>query len=417
MVIIAGFTALSTVSAGVRMSLEVSEKDCNDKEVHSLVEKMRSEKGRVEKEVRLSAEKMRAEMARVKKELRASAGKARAENARAREELRASAGKIADASVETGKKSMIVSNDMLALSEHKREIKKEFTTDSSVSLSIINNFGSIQILEGTDDKVTFKITIIGKGKSREDAKKFAESVDINFTHKGDDISAKTVFGSIKCNNCGRSVDYEVYVPKRTKLTLDNQFGDIKINNTVKPFKVKLQFGKLYANEVADAELNIQHGGATVNKCKNMKLVSSFSKHKFGEVGDLSGSISHGGIDMEELSNGDLKSDFSNLEIGKLKNSLNARNFSYGTLKIANVEDRFSNIKADTRFSNVQIALTKSHNFKTALYADFGSIKTGDIVFYEKTLDKKNAVVGTAGNIKDPSATVEISNSHGSIVLQ
>jgi hypothetical protein len=417
MAIIAGFTALPIVLAGERIPVKVSEKDYNDKEVRLLVEKMRAEMSRVEKEVRLSVEKMHDEMVRSKEEFRVSAEKARAENVRTGEKLRASIGKIAEASVKTGKESMVVRNGILASSEYKREIEKEFTTGSSASLSIDNEFGNIRILEGTEDKITFKITITGKGKSHENAKELAESVDINFTYKGNDISAKTVFGKIKCNNCKRSVDYEVYVPEGATLTLDNQFGDIKINNTVKSFNVKLEFGKLYANEIADAELNIQHGGATINKCGSMKLKSSFSKYKLGKVETLSGSISHGGIDVDELSNGDLKSDFSNLEIGKLKNSLNAKDFSFGTLKILNVEDRFSNIKVDARFSKVQIALTKSHNFKAALYTNFGSVKTGDIVFYEKTLDKKDVVVGTAGKIKDPSATVEISNEHGNINLQ
>jgi hypothetical protein len=308
-------------------------------------------------------------------------------------------------------------DETLASSEHKREIRKEFTAGPSALLSIHNEFGSIQILEGTDDRITFKITVTGKGNNREEAKKYAESVAVDFTSKGGEVAAKTVFEKINCNNCGRSVDYEVYVPKNTGLTLENRFGDIKMNDTSEPVKVKLQFGKLYANEIADAELNIQHGGATINKCKSMKLESTFSKYRFGETGTLSGRISHGGIDVEELGRGDLESDFSSLSIEKLINSLNVKKISHGSLKIAGVDDHFSAISVEANFSKVQVALTKNHNFKATLYTSFGSVKTGNIVFYEKTLDKKEVVVGTAGHLKDPSATVNISNTHGSIVLQ
>ncbi|HCC53244.1 MAG TPA: hypothetical protein DEQ30_15360 [Porphyromonadaceae bacterium] len=415
--IIAGYSVSLATSAGVRMSVKTSEKHRVEKEKDLLAGKIQVEKACVEKEVRLSVGKMRAEMARAREELRASAEKARAANMRLREELRSSVGKEKSNRDNKWYAFAMHVAEAAASPEHKREIKKEFPAGSSASLSINNEFGNIQILEGTDNQIAFKITITGKGKSSEDAKKFAESVDVKFTHKGNDITANTVFEKIRCNNCGRSVDYEVYVPKGTELTLDNQFGDIKINNTAKPFRAKLQFGKLYANEVADADLTIQHGGATINKCKSMKLESSFSKCKFGEVEALSGSISHGGIDMDELGNGDLKSDFSNLDIGKLKKSLNTNHFSYGTLKVANVDDRFSTIKVNASFSKVQVAFTKSHNFKATLYTNFGSIKTGDVVFYEKTLDKKDVVVGTAGSKKDPSATVDISNSYGNIVLQ
>lgn len=313
--------------------------------------------------------------------------------------------------------SSIVSAEVNS-SEHKREIKREFAVSSSPILSISNEFGTIRIIEGSSDKIIFKITITGKGKDSDAAKKYAESVDVNFKQSSSNISAKTIFEKIRCeNNCGRNVDYEVTVPKNTKQVLENKFGDIKLNNTVEPLEIKLEFGKLYANELSEADLSIQHGGGTINKCDKMKIKSRFSKYKFGEIGSMSGSISYDGIDVEALANGDIKSDFSNMDIENLKGSFHAKDFTYGSLKIANVSDNFSNIKVNSSFSTVKVGLTKNHNFKTTLYSSFGSIKTGSVVFYEKTLDKKDVVVGIAGKIKEPSATVEISSSYGNIVFQ
>ncbi|MDR0394260.1 MAG: DUF4097 domain-containing protein [Tannerella sp.] len=395
MTIIAGFFISSVVSSEVCVSVEASEEGFNDKKTH------------------LPAEKMRKENARIREEL----GKIREENAQTIEKFRASAEKIANKFMKIGKEKITAMNDVLAMSEYKREIKEEFSVGASASLSISNMFGNVQVLEGTDDKITFKVTITGKGANRDEAKKYAESVTVGFTHKKDAVSAKTVFEKINCNNCGRNVDYEVYAPKGVQLTFDNQFGDIKINNTAKPFKVKLQFGKLYANIVTDTELDIQHGGATINKCKNMNMKSSFSKYKFGEIETLSGSVSYDGIDIEELVQGEVKSDFSSIDIEKLKKSFYAKKFSYGSLKIAGVDKNFSNIKVDASFSKVRLMLTESHNFKTTLYSSFGHIKTGNVVFQEKTLDKKDVVVGIVGSVKEPAAIVDISNPYGSIVLQ
>ncbi|MDR0574512.1 MAG: DUF4097 domain-containing protein [Tannerella sp.] len=313
--------------------------------------------------------------------------------------------------------SSIVSAEV-ASSEHKREIKREFAVSSSPSLSINNEFGTILIIEGASDKIIFKITITGKGKDGDAAKTYAESVDVDFKQSGNNLSAKTVFEKIRCgNNCGRNVDYEVTVPKNTKQVLENKFGDIKMNNAVEPLEVKLEFGKLYANELSDANLTIKHGGATINKSENMKIKSSFSKYKLGEIESMSGSISYDGVDIETLGNGDIKSDFSNMDIDNFKGSFHAKDFTYGSLKITSVSDNFSNIKVNSGFSTVKIGLTKNHNFKATLYSSFGSIKTGSVVFYEKTLDKKDVVVGIAGKIKEPSATVEISSSYGNIVFQ
>jgi hypothetical protein len=301
--------------------------------------------------------------------------------------------------------------------EYKREILQEFAVKPSPALSISNEFGNIRIIEGDVPVIIFKITITGKGKNEETAKKYAESADVKFKQDGGNISAETVFGKIQCRNCGRSVDYEVIVPKDTKQILKNKYGNIYVNNTGEPFEVRLEFGNLYANELVKSDLDIQYGGATINKCEDMKIKSSFSKYILGEIGALSGSLSYDSFDIEELGGADVKSDFSNIDIERLKNSFSASKFAYGSLKIGKVDNDFSKIKVTASFSKVKIALTGKHNFKATLYNSFGSVKTGNVVFYEKTLDKKDVVVGVAGRIKDPAAIVDISNEHGDIVLQ
>jgi hypothetical protein len=304
-----------------------------------------------------------------------------------------------------------------ASKEYKREISEEFTVGLSPALSISNEFGNIRIAEGDVSKIIFKIIFTGKGKNEEAAKKYAESVDVEFKQSGSNISAQSIFEKIRCRNCERNVDYEVTVPKDTKQVLKNKFGHINVNDTGGPLEVRLEFGHLYANELSEADLDIQHGGATINKCKNMKIKSGFSKYKLGEIGVLSARISYDGFDIEELGRADVKSDFSNINIGNLKDSFSALKFTYGSLKLGAIEDHFSKIKVSASFSKVKIALSEKHNFKIALYSHFGSVKTGNVVFYEKSLDKKDVVVGIAGKIKNPVATVDISNEYGSIVFQ
>jgi hypothetical protein len=303
-----------------------------------------------------------------------------------------------------------------ALSDHEIELKKEFAVGSSPSLSISNEFGNIRIIEGGNDKIVFNIKITGKGVNQDDAKKHAESVDVNFKQSGNSVTAETVFKNIQCNNCGRNVNYEVTVPRNTKQVLVNKFGDIQMNNSVTPLDVNLQFGKLYANELSDANLAIQYGGATINKCGNLKIKSGFSKYELGVIGAMTGTISHDGFKIDELGNADFKSEFTNVDISKLKQSFNAEKFSYGSLKIGQVDNNFSKIKVDASFTKVNVGLTNNHNFKTTLHSSFGSINTGNVIFLEKSLDKKDVVVGIAGKLKDPSATVDISNSHGNIVF-
>ena len=307
-----------------------------------------------------------------------------------------------------------LSNEILASSEYKREMKKEFDVSSMPTLNIKNEFGSINIIEGADDKIIFKITITGKGKNNNLAREYAQTVNVDFAQNGNDISAKTVFERLNCENCGRNVNYEVTVPKKTKLSLDSKFGDIKLNNVSEPVDIQIAFGKLYANVLSEAKVKVQHGGATINKCESLTINSDFSKNKLGEVGSVSGRVSHGGIDIEQLGSAKLKSEFSNVNIQSLKKSFDAETFSHGSLTISDIDYNFSNINVKASFTKVRVLFNENHSFKAILYCNFGSINTGNVAFYEKSLDKKDAVVGIVGKTKEPSPIVDISNSHGNI---
>ena len=310
------------------------------------------------------------------------------------------------------------SSEASLLPESKREIVREFSVSDFPTLTISNQFGRIRIVEGANDRIVFKISITGKGKNANDAKLIAESIDVKFNHSGNKISAETKHGNVKCSNCGRNVDYEVTVPKNTKQILKNQHGDIELNNTVEPLEIDISFGRLYANELSEAKLKIQHGGATISKCGMMEIETGFSQYKIGEIGGLVGSFAHSGCKIDRLGNANFKkSEFTSLDISNLIQSFDSNNISHGSLKIGQVDEHFSKIKVDAKFTTVKVALNKNHNFKALLYTEFGNINTGNVVFHDLNIQKKNVVVGTAGKLENPSATVEISCQHGGIVFE
>jgi hypothetical protein len=359
-----------------------------------------------ERQQQVEQARLQAEQARQQaKQAREQAAQAREQAAQVREQ----AAQVREQALETRAQS--------APEEYKTEVNKEFSVGSSPMLTVSNEFGNIRIIEGGAGKIAFNIKITGQGTTQAEAKKNAESVDINLMQTGNSVMSKTTLGRMACNNCGRKIEFEVTVPKNTKLTLENKYGDIYLDNVAEPLEVKLEFGKLYANALSKVSLDSKYGGATINTCSDLELKSSFSKYKLGEVETVTASASYDEIKMDVLGNMDLKAGFTQVDIGKLNKSFQAKDFSYGSLKIRGIDENFSKIKVNASFTPIDIAFTKNHNFKVSLYTSNGNIDTGNIVFYEKSLDKKDAVAGIAGKLKEPSATVEITNSYGNIALE
>ncbi|MDO4703060.1 hypothetical protein [Tannerella sp.] len=313
--------------------------------------------------------------------------------------------------------TLLATGAFAARKEYKREIVKEFSVGDNPVLSIENKYGNIRIIEGTNRKITFKIEIRGEGRTEEAARKYAESVSVDFSHSGNRVSAHTKFEPINCNNCGRSVHYTVTAPKSVIPLLENKYGNIYLDNLTQPLTVELKYGNLFANAVHKATIDISYGNVTMNKCNNLSVESKYSGIKIDEAQQVVADSKYDHYRIESVTDFEIETGYTDVRIGKLNKRLTADRLRYGGLKIAEVANDFSEIRVDAAYSNVKIGLTEEHAFKAALYTNYGKIDTGNLTFHNVSLKKQGCIVGTAGKSNNPSASVNISVSYGGIVLK
>jgi hypothetical protein len=303
---------------------------------------------------------------------------------------------------------------LYATSEFKREITKDFPVGANPSLSIENKYGNIRIIEGSDSKIMFKIEITGKGKNETLAQEYAESVSIDFSQSGDRVSAKTELKSISCDNCGREIHYTVIAPKSVTMNLTNKYGNITLDNVIKPLNIDLKYGDLSANSLDKTVIDLKYGKINIQDCNELKLDSKYSSIKAGTIGSLIAESKYDGFQIGTITDFKLETGYTNVKISKLNKSFVAEEFKYCSLDISEIATGFSKIKIDAAYTNVKLNLNESHSFKTNLYTKYGHIKTGKITFNSTSIKKEDALVGIAGKESNPNATIDISLSYGNI---
>ena len=304
--------------------------------------------------------------------------------------------------------------------EFRREVTKEFSTGANPSLEIENKYGHIRIVEGTENKISFNIEIIGKGTTDALAKKYAESVTIDFNQRGDKVSAKTVLESLNCNNCGRTTNYTVVVPKGVTMNLDNKYGNIYLENSGKPLNVTLKYGNMEANTLANVNIDIKYGNASIEACDDLKIDCGYAKFKIGKVDRLNADSKYDDFQIGTASDIQMNTKYTKVRINKLNNSFICNDFKYCTLNISDISPQFSRIKVSSGYSNINLALNNRHSFKASLSARYGTIKADHLTFNNVSIRNKerntDAITGTVGTDNNPSAMVEITASYGNIVF-
>ena len=156
---------------------------------------------------------------------------------------------------------------------YRRQIVKEFSVGARPELALSNRFGEIRIVEGADRKITVRVELRGEGKTDEEARRYAEAVNVDLSLSGNRVEGRTTFQKIICNNCGRAADFTVTVPRDVVLSLANQFGNIYINRATQPLTVTVKYGDLYLKEASTASVNVSFGKASIDRCAMLNLNS------------------------------------------------------------------------------------------------------------------------------------------------
>jgi DUF4097 and DUF4098 domain-containing protein YvlB len=307
------------------------------------------------------------------------------------------------------------------LRESKREITREFSVGANPTLQIENKYGHIRIVEGTDNKIMFKIEIIGKGTTEAQAREYAETVSVDFSQSGDRVIAKTVLKDIRCNNCGRETHYTVVAPRSVMMNLENKYGNIFLENSSKPLTVDLKYGNLEANTLANINIDIKYGNVTINACEEINIDCGYSKVKIGRANRMKTESKYDDFQIGTISELTMNTKYTKVKIDRLNHSFVCNDFSYGSLDISEISPQFARIKVDARYSGIKLALDSRHSFRANLSTRYGKINAGSLTFNNVSLGNRarntEAISGTVGSNSNPSATVDISASYGDIVFK
>jgi hypothetical protein len=309
--------------------------------------------------------------------------------------------------------------DVAAAKKFKREVTKEMAVGAEPVLRIDNKYGNLRIIEGTENKIMFNIEITGEGATDELAKAYAESVDINFAHAGDLVSAETVLHNINChNNCGRSIQYVVVAPKKVMMNLQNKYGNIQTGNAIRPLAVDLKYGNLETGALGEAKIDIKYGHATIQSCDELMLDCKYSTITLGRIDRLQADSGYDKFRIESVGECRLNTGYTDVQIGKLEQSFDTE-IKYGALEIAEVATDFSRIKIEAKYTNIKIGLNESHSFKASLHTKYGKFHSDTITLNDVSLKNadKDKIEGRAGTNANPEATVEIDVSYGNITFK
>ncbi len=159
--------------------------------------------------------------------------------------------------------------------ESQRTLTKHFATKDNVRFTLINKYGNVSITPWEKDSVVIHISVSTYGKTESAAEKLMERVDFAFSNSPSFVRAETVLNQrtnpfedlintltdqsmALFSKSQIEVHYQVYVPRKAALDVQNRFGDLTLGIVKGACDVQLAHGTLRAEALegpTEIELN------------------------------------------------------------------------------------------------------------------------------------------------------------------
>lgn len=337
--------------------------------------------------------------------------------------------------------------------ELSKRFVKGFKVSSGAQIDVSNKYGDVIINTWQKDSVRFEILITSYGKTDETVNKLIERVSFDHTNSGMFLKFETIFdrqsGSFKefwnslgdyskvlINKNNLNIDFQIYLPEKSNLYLENKFGDvymneysgrskivmsqgdIKISNQTGQLNLSLKFGNASIQNLNTAYLDLQIAEVSIEKARKVNVNSSSSTVTINDVKSLKINGRNDKYFLKNVTTLSGDATFSSINITNLKKELIGKaNFS--DLTIENFEESAKVINLNTKSTDIRLWLSPGKAYDVDLIAreDKLDLPMGWEKLNSYYTDSKNKNLRVSGNIEgENKAQIHIDNQGGSLII-
>src|ERR1700722_16678290 len=251
--------------------------------------------------------------------------------------------------------------------EKSKTYSKSYPIDGNDRIKLTNQYGKIQV--NTWDRHEVKVDVVIKAQAEDEgaAQKLLDGVHITDGKDGDDVSFRTeierIGGGFRFWDFGNNkkhkveIDYTVYMPARTDLSVEDSYGGIELPDLSGKVKISLSYGSVSAQNLSNPNNEIEgsYGNMKLASLGGAKLDCSYTDIGIDACGPLKADLSYGSFKMGKL-NGPGEFDISYV----------------GGFRIGELANNFKKLKVDASYCSVALGVPGSNNFNFDITTSYGS---------------------------------------------
>ncbi len=302
------------------------------------------------------------------------------------------------------------------------KIKKTYSVKSGGSLTVLSEFGAIEIQTAEQEKVEVVVTKESKSKLVKASQKALEDFELAFEHEGSDVHIRGTFKhgwehwQKQLNRL--KIHFLITVPQQYNIDVNTTNGGISVANLTGDVRVRTSGGSLCFEGITGEVWGHTSGGSidTVNVTGDVQVRTSGGSIRFGAIrGFISGRTSGGSIKAVDCNEGiDVRTSGGGIWLGDIRKNVTART-SGGSIQAVMKTQPQSECSLHT--SGGRITLTLIPDVAVDLEAKTSGGRVATDFEVESTIQGKVPKNRLEGSINGGGPLLKLRTSGGNIHLQ
>jgi hypothetical protein len=330
----------------------------------------------------------------------------------------------------------------------KKEIKEKFSVNPDTRLEIINRFGNVDILNGSDPEISINVSINLNTKDQETAEEMLKMIRVNMFQENNIIRAVTEidkdfgrnFSGFHFDNNGLQINYTVTMPATVPVNISNKYGNVFIDQLHSSSIIDVKYGKLTANkllhdsnepltkvylsysngtiqEVGWLELDIKYSKLSITESKALAIISKYSKLYITNASSIVSDSKYDTYEIDKLNNMVTTAAYGHFNVKDLYDKLQVET-KYTDVVVNHVDIGFKKIDINNSYGSYKLSIDPAASYRLKGYSRFCNIIYPEAASRINRFNENNEinVDGIIGTNQTPEAAISINSSYGNIRL-
>ncbi len=328
-------------------------------------------------------------------------------------------------------------------------INKVFSVNSDANLHLDNTYGNITITSWQKNEIEITVKITASSDDPELAEKKLNDITISISGDEQNVYAKTNAGDNNYSSGGSlfsyffgkhvatinfQINYEVKMPVTNNLYINNDYGDIYIDELQGNLDLDADYGKFVIGDltgehntinidyfshseidfIKTGRINADYSTLNITNAYNLKVESDYTKLHIDKIRNLRFSNDYGSISVDNsmVINGD--GDYQTRYFGNVNNIYFYGD--YGSIKIENIRPNFDRINLKCDYTNIRIDNTQQASYKFTMDQEYGCFKYDNLKVYKQIEDSGDKhIEATYGN-ENTNSSIKINSDYGCVKI-